>query len=77
MARPRKDIAGQRFGRLVALDCESHRIGKRVYWWCRCDCGAVVAVDRQNLFDGSTQSCGCLRSDMLRARNFARKGLTL
>lgn len=73
MARPRKDIVGQRFGRLVALDKESHRVGRRVYWWCRCDCGEIVAVDRSNLLDGSTRSCGCLRSDVLRARNIGKK----
>lgn len=71
--RPRVDIVGRRFGRLVALDGESHRVGRRVYWWCRCDCGAVVAVDRANLLDGSTRSCGCLRRDMLRARNIGKK----
>lgn len=69
MARPRIDIAGRRFGRLVALDGESHSVGKRVYWWCRCDCGAVVAVDRQNLLDGNTRSCGCLRREMVIERN--------
>jgi len=75
--RPMKDIAGMRFGRLVALDRESHRLGKRVYWLCRCDCGKVVAVERHDLMGGMTHSCGCLRSEMTRARNLARKGLTL
>lgn len=73
MARPRKDIVGQRFGRLVALDSESHRVGKRVYWWCRCDCGNVVAVDRGNLLDGTTRSCGCLRREGVAERNRCRK----
>lgn len=73
MARPRRDIAGQRFGRLVALDSESHRLGKRVYWWCRCDCGEVVAVERRKLLDGTTRSCGCLRREVVAERNRRRK----
>lgn len=73
MARPRKDIVGQRFGRLVALDRESHRVGKRVYWWCRCDCGEMVAVERRKLIDGTTQSCGCLRREVVAERNRCRK----
>lgn len=73
MARPRIDIAGKRFGRLVALDSESHRVGKRVYWWCRCDCGEVVAVERRKLLDGTTRSCGCLRREVVAERNRSRR----
>lgn len=73
MARPRIDIAGKRFGRLVALDSESHRLGKRVYWWCRCDCGEVVAVERRKLLDGTTRSCGCLRREVVAERNRSRR----
>ena len=59
---PRADVAGQRFGRLVAIE----RVGARNYmsiWHCVCDCGneANVAIDK--LKSGRTKSCGCLRAD--------------
>ncbi len=54
----RADIAGQRFGRLVALE----RVGSRAnqaLWRCRCDCGNTVVVGMSNLKTGHTTSCGC------------------
>src|SRR5271165_5721168 len=54
----RKNIAGQRFGQLVALgyDREASR------WWCMCDCGAVVARRQGDLNKahkaGGDSACG-------------------
>ncbi len=57
----RVNIAGQRFGRLVALrDVGSGRKGSRL-WMCRCDCGREHAVEQMNLRGGYTLSCGCNR----------------
>ena len=34
----RKDLSGQRFGRLVARCVDESRTGNgKVYWWCDCD----------------------------------------
>jgi hypothetical protein len=58
----RKDLSGQRFGRLVAVrDVGSN--GKRRLWECRCDCGNISVVDASNLVD-HTRSCGCLKSEI-------------
>lgn len=54
-----KDLAGQRFGRLVVVeykDCKS----KSARWLCVCDCGKETLVSRCDLLNGSTKSCGCL-----------------
>lgn len=58
-----KDITGQRFGRLIAIQpiFKLSTQGK-MYWKCKCDCGAFIQVINQDLFSGHTQSCGCLRS---------------
>lgn len=59
----RKNITGQRFGRLVALEVDFNKtiVGKgTTYWRCRCDCGNIVSVRQGNLHCGDVQSCGCL-----------------
>jgi len=57
-----KDLTGQRFGRLVAIE----RIPRKgvAYWECACDCGNHVVVFMNSLRIGRTKSCGCLRADI-------------
>ncbi len=54
------DIAGQRFGFLVALS-EAGRDPKRggALWLCQCDCGRTHIVKSHALRKGHTRSCGC------------------
>lgn len=53
------DLAGQRFGRLVAIHRSgSSRTGHST-WLCKCDCGSEVVVMACNL-KRDTKSCGCL-----------------
>lgn len=57
-----KDIAGRRFGRLVAI--EPLRIENTSYTWlCKCDCGRTIEAKIGNLTSGKTKSCGCFKSD--------------
>ena len=68
MSRPLIDLTGKRFGRLVVLErAEDKRVGHdnqlRVMWRCRCDCGAEHIAMGENLTQGKTQSCGCLRRE--------------
>ena len=60
----KKDLAGQRFGRLTA-EYPTDRRNKKgsVYWHCRCDCGNTVEVTADNLLWGDYRSCGCLREE--------------
>ncbi len=57
-----KDISGQRFGRLVAINRikRSPKIKKGTFWKCICDCGKITKVLLGHLPNGHTQSCGCL-----------------
>jgi len=55
----KKELAGQRFGRLVVLYDTGERKGGQVVWRCRCDCGNEVNVVGYNLTSGHTTSCGC------------------
>lgn len=58
----RKDLSGQRFGKLI-VDCvDEDRTGNnKVYWWCNCDCGKRKSIQSTSLTrkKGGTKSCGC------------------
>jgi hypothetical protein len=54
----RLELAGQRFGLLLALRY-SHTTNGRTYWWCRCDCGRERSVMGKQLRNGDSKSCGC------------------
>lgn len=60
-----KDIAGQRFGRLVALEAtdEKEKSGESYIWKCQCDCGNICYTSGSRLRAGITRSCGCLVSE--------------
>lgn len=60
LKRNAKDISGQRFGRLVALEPTDRRMRDRVVWKCRCDCGREAFIPESSLTSGNTKSCGCL-----------------
>jgi len=54
-----KDLAGQRFGRLMVLYDTGERKNGSVVWRCRCDCGNESDVRSNNLVSVRTTSCGC------------------
>lgn len=68
MAPNFKDIAGERFGRLVAIECIGVDNEKRALWRCRCDCGRETIVQGKSLRSGNTKSCGCLNLDLATSR---------
>lgn len=56
------DLTGQKFGKLTVLQKTSTVGDKRVKWLCKCDCGTQIEVQSNNLTNGHTQSCGCIKS---------------
>lgn len=58
--RAAKDLTGQRFGRLFALEELPERTakGERV-WRCLCDCGNYHTATASQLTRGTVRSCGC------------------
>ena len=53
------DKTGQKFGRLTA---NAYDYDSRM-WECTCECGNHKSVSSQNLSNGRTISCGCLRRE--------------
>jgi hypothetical protein len=56
-----QDMAGCRFGRLVVLSYDHSSKGGHTFWKCQCDCGAIKVIDRSELINKTTISCGCYR----------------
>lgn len=65
-----KDLTGQRFGKLIALERDFNYITKNgttngTYWKCQCDCGKIITTTTNALKEGRTKSCGCIRGEHL------------
>ena len=70
MSRQILDISGHKFGRLTAIEFSHIKNGKS-YWTFDCACGnlhkATTSDVRRKV--GGTKSCGCLKSEVTKARN--------
>lgn len=64
------NIAGKRFGRLIALDqLPSLKPGDGFRWRCQCDCGNVMITrTRQLTYKNGVQSCGCILAEKAKLR---------
>jgi hypothetical protein len=77
-----KDLTGQKFGRLTAVEVVGRAKCRDSIWSCVCDCGTKTNVRGSSLTNGHTQSCGCLSRELARGRlaissfrhGFARRG---
>lgn len=54
-----KDITGQVFGFLTAIEPTNKRSGNSAIWKCECTCGEIVEVSNNKLQKGEKTSCGC------------------
>lgn len=54
-----KNLAGQRFGRLLVIKLAYQNRRGATFWLCRCDCGNKKIIKGNSLKRG-TKSCGCL-----------------
>ena len=70
ITKPRKDIIGNRYGRLtVLLDCGQNK-AKQFKYIVVCDCGESKIVLGNSLIQGHTQSCGCIRREYIASKNY-------
>jgi hypothetical protein len=56
----RKDVTGEKFGKLVALKCIGINKHRKSLWECKCECGNTTIVTINRLTCGRTKSCGCI-----------------
>lgn len=57
------DLTGQKFNRLTIIELYSTNPTK---WLCICDCGKETIVESNNIKNGNTKSCGCLRNEKIK-----------
>ena len=67
MSRKLRDLAGQKFGRLTAI--ERHGTSLPVVWKCICECGIRKNVASRHLVSRNTVSCGCYATEVRRSAN--------
>ena len=65
------DLAGQKFGRLTAVEVCGRKNNVRV-WKCQCDCGTQCEVDQNHLTTARTTSCGCIRRERWTTHGMSR-----
>ena len=58
----RIDLINRRYGRWTVLSLSEERGNRnQIYWNCKCDCGRLRSLSGENLRQGHTNSCGCLK----------------
>ncbi len=67
MGRTQTDLTGQRFGRWTVIHPHSYAKGNH-RWLCQCACGRKRLVFYNALTTGQSQSCGCLRKEIVQKR---------
>lgn len=63
----RRDLTGERSGRLTAIRPVGISSTGHILWFCRCDCGNAHELSVGQF--GRTQSCGCLSREVTSERS--------
>ena len=62
-----KDLTGNKIFRWTVIKRAEDKFDKRghriVMWECECDCGTIRDVRHDNLVQGTSKSCGCLKKE--------------
>jgi hypothetical protein len=62
----RLNLLGRRFGRLTVVADVGNDGQRSSSWRCLCECGGSTISRGSNLINGSAQSCGCLRTELVK-----------
>lgn len=77
-----EDIAGQQYGYLTAVayaGIEKNKSGRgsRTIWTFKCVCGVVKKYHKNNVVNGNTQSCGCMKSTLARKKRILKDNMAV
>lgn len=67
----KKDLTGQRFGKLTVLEKTDKTENNYRLWRCACDCGGEILVNTKHLKNGIVTNCGCIPKTNARRGNVA------
>lgn len=73
--RPVIDLTGKKFGRLTVIRQDGRDDYGRIKWLCECECGRISTIIGNLLKNGTTKSCGCLRSEEVKSHGI-RHGMS-
>lgn len=60
----KKDLTGQKFGKLLVLSETSKRDDNgSIVWKCKCDCGSIIETTSKRLVNKLIVSCGCYQKE--------------
>lgn len=64
------DLTGQIFNRLKVIELDENRSSSKngTWWICECICENIVSVKSPSLRNGRTQSCGCIRIELMKSK---------
>ncbi len=57
-----RDIAGKRFGELIAIERVDNATSGKTRWLCKCDCGGFSKTETYKLTSGHSKTCGCSKN---------------
>lgn len=63
-----EEIKSKKYGKLTAIELVGRDRNGVFLWRCMCDCGKECIVRQNELRNGGTKSCGCLRKESARMR---------
>lgn len=70
-----RNLTGERFTRWTVKKDSFERNEKGcLVCFCECDCGTQRMVNRKNLLSGDSKSCGCLKTDLSKAKFGIKRG---
>lgn len=59
------DLTGQYFGYWKVIERFANTEGRCTKWLCECKCGTRKVVNGATLRNGTSKSCGCMRTELL------------
>lgn len=57
-----QSLVGNKYGKLTVIERVENDKFNQVQYKCLCDCGGIAIVSANNLRNGNTSSCGCIKS---------------
>lgn len=60
-----KELSGERFGKLIAIERSGSDKKGNALWICQCDCENLTISRTYKLTSGEKNSCGCLQKELI------------
>jgi len=64
----KRSLIGRQFSKLKVISESSRR--SRKSWICQCECGNKKIIQSTSIVQGTTKSCGCIKTEMLVKKNY-------